>query len=357
LLTLPRSQKMTSKEAIFISYRRSDSQDMVGRIDDYLTDHFGREHVFLDRNSIDYGAVFPDRLKQAIQDSKVVLVVIGADWSSVRDEKGRRLENPDDWVRQEIALALEQRLVVIPVLLDGTNMPSPRELPQTIQKLAERNAIDLITRKNTNLFKAGMAEIITLIEKQVPELRPAPPITFDSFEFEVVTLQIQTGLFGKKVIRQSQKKTAKQYIEDLGNGVYFEMVFIPGGSFIMGTPASEKDSYDNERPQHRVTVPPFLMGKYAVTQRLWQTVASFPKVERELELNPSSFKGDQRPVEDVSWFDAVEFCQRLSRETGRRYRLPSEAEWEYACRAGTTTPFHFGETITAEWVNCIGTSP
>ncbi|MDX2212585.1 MAG: formylglycine-generating enzyme family protein, partial [Oculatellaceae cyanobacterium bins.114] len=168
---------------------------------------------------------------------------------------------------------------------------------------------------------------------------------------------IQAGLFGKKLIRQPQKKTAKQSIEDLGNGVDFEMVSIPGGSFIMGAPAAEKNSQERERPQHRVTVPPFLMGKYAVTQKVWQTVAGFPKIERELELNPSRLKGDQRPVEKVSWFEAVEFCQRLSRKTGRNYRLPSEAEWEYACRAGTTTPFHFGETVTAEWVNCNGSEP
>ncbi|MBD2464281.1 formylglycine-generating enzyme family protein [Oscillatoria sp. FACHB-1407] len=234
-------------------------------------------------------------------------------------------------------------------------MPRLGELPQTIQKLAERNAIDLVTRRSTNLFKAGMDEIINLIEKRVPELRPAPPMTLQPFEFEVVTLQIQAGLFGgKQVNRQSQKKTAQQHIEDLGNGVYCEMVSIPGGSFIMGAPASEESSEENERPQHRVTVQPFLMGKYAVTQKLWQTVAGFPTVEHDLELNPSRFKGDQRPVEQMSWFDAVEFCQRLSSETGRNYRLPSEAEWEYACRAGTTTPFHFGETVTVEWLNCIG---
>ena len=76
-----------------------------------------------------------------------------------------------------------------------------------------------------------------------------------------------------------------------------------------------------------------------------------PKLNRELKADPSRFKGDNRPVEQVTWFDAVEFCQRLSQYTKRNYRLPSEAEWEYACRAGTTTPFHFGETITSELAN------
>ena len=82
-----------------------------------------------------------------------------------------------------------------------------------------------------------------------------------------------------------------------------------------------------------------------------------PKIKLELKPDPSNFKGDDRPVEQVSWLEAVEFCQRLSRHTGREYRLPSEAEWEYACRAGTTTPFHFGETITPELVNYNGSNP
>ena len=88
------------------------------------------------------------------------------------------------------------------------------------------------------------------------------------------------------------------------------------------------------------------MGKYPVTQAQWRAVTSLPQVNRELDPDPSTFKGDSLPVEEVTWYDAVEFCQRLTQHTQRSYRLPSEAEWEYACRAGTTTPFHFGERLT-----------
>ena len=133
-----------------------------------------------------------------------------------------------------------------------------------------------------------------------------------------------------------------------------EMVAIPGGTFMMGSPPEELEHQDNESPQHSVTVQPFFMGKYQVTQAQWRFVAQLPQVNRELEQDPSHFKGDNRPVESVSWEDAVEFCDRLSQYTGRTYRLPSEAEWEYACRAGTTTPFHFGETITTDLVNYNG---
>nr|WP_284707159.1 formylglycine-generating enzyme family protein [Lyngbya confervoides] len=100
---------------------------------------------------------------------------------------------------------------------------------------------------------------------------------------------------------------------------------------------------------------PFFMGKSPITQAQWCRVAQMSKVEREIEPDPSNFKGDNRPVEQVSWTDSVEFCRRLSKETNRPYRLPTEAEWEYACRAGTTTPFHFGESITPDLANYRGT--
>ncbi|PAX51498.1 formylglycine-generating enzyme family protein [Brunnivagina elsteri] len=108
---------------------------------------------------------------------------------------------------------------------------------------------------------------------------------------------------------------------------------------------------NSERPQHEVNIPSFFMGKYPVTQAQWKFVASLPQVNCELKSDPSYFKGENRPVERVSWFDALEYCDRISQYTGKNYRLPSEAEWEYACRAGTTTPFHFGETITSELAN------
>jgi formylglycine-generating enzyme required for sulfatase activity len=168
------------------------------------------------------------------------------------------------------------------------------------------------------------------------------------FEFDVITVDKK----GKENSRT--KQSAEVFAEDLGNGVLLEMVQIPQGSFLMGSPKNELERRDNEGPQHQVTVPAFLMGKYAVTQAQWKTVANLPQLERELQPDPSNFKGANRSVECVSWYDAVEFCARLSQHTGKPYRLPSEAEWEYACRAGTTTPFHFGETMTTDLANYDG---
>jgi formylglycine-generating enzyme required for sulfatase activity len=147
----------------------------------------------------------------------------------------------------------------------------------------------------------------------------------------------------------------KSYTEDLGSEVKLILMLIPAGEFMMGTPADEPESFDRERPQHLVQVPQFMMGRYPVTQAQWRVVAGYEQgTSVEINPDPSKFKGDNRPVEQVSWEEAQEFCQRLSEITGKNYRLPSEAEWEYACRAGTVTPFHFGATISSELANYRG---
>jgi formylglycine-generating enzyme required for sulfatase activity/uncharacterized caspase-like protein len=204
----------------------------------------------------------------------------------------------------------------------------------------------------TNIINISIEE--RLGDKKLPVIESDITEVKSSFTFEVVKVN-----YSGSIVNRSQG-SATQKIEDLGNGVSLEMVKIPGGSFLMGSSDKEAERFDDEGPQHYVDVPEFLMGKYAVTQGQWKAIASRTdlKVELDLELDPSHFKEPykdidrwNRPVEGVNWFEAVEFCQRLSKLTGRNYRLPSEAEWEYACRAGTTTPFYFGETITTELVN------
>jgi len=125
------------------------------------------------------------------------------------------------------------------------------------------------------------------------------------------------------------------FTENLPNGVTLEMVGLPAGQFLMGSPDSDPDARDNEKPQHQVKVNSFAIGKYPVTQAQYEAV---------MGTNPSRFQNNpQNPVEKVSWNDAQAFCQKLSQITGKTYRLPTEAEWEYACRAGTTTRFYFGD--------------
>ena len=176
------------------------------------------------------------------------------------------------------------------------------------------------------------------------------------------------------VFAEEQKKTA------------LTMLWIPPGRFWMGSPEEELDRQDLEGPQHLVQLQGFFMGQMPITQAQWRKVAAW--VEQpgeqwgcELKSNPAWFDGekvkiwkssgsasdesvvldgsantDLHPVEQVSWHGAMEFCNRLSQRTGRHYTLPSEAQWEYACRAGSTTPFHVGATITPDLANYDATT-
>jgi formylglycine-generating enzyme required for sulfatase activity len=173
--------------------------------------------------------------------------------------------------------------------------------------------------------------------------RKETSIQFQSFDFDVITVD-EKGDENKR-----SKKTAKFFTEDLGEGTFLNMIYVPGGTFQIGISlGGTKDQI----PQHSVTVPTFLMGKYLVTQAQWRMIAMLPIVKTILKIEPSYFKGDNLPVECISWTDTMEFCQRLSYLTGHSYRLPSEAEWEYACLAGTNTYYHFGETLTPKLARC-----
>ena len=163
-----------------------------------------------------------------------------------------------------------------------------------------------------------------------------------TFTFEVVTTNAKGSIINKR------NHSANYFVEDLGNGVKLEMVEIPAGTFYMGSPENEAGRNDSESPQHQVNVPSFFIGKYPLTQAQYQAI---------MGNNPAHFKGNNRPVECVSWNNAVNFCRKLNQKTGKNYKLPSEAQWEYACRAGTTTPFYFGESITPDLVNCDGNHP
>ena len=186
----------------------------------------------------------------------------------------------------------------------------------------------------------GTGLVTTIAFSQVFKVQPKPPELL-IFKFTTVTTLEKTGT----KLKSNPNNEAKYFKEDLGNGMLLEMVEISGGSFKMGSTPDETGRQKSEGPERIVNVPAFFMGKFEVTQEQYQQI---------IGKNPSGFQGKNRPVERVSWNDAIEFCKKLSQKTGRTYRLPSEAEWEYACRAGTTMPFYFGETITTDLVNYNG---
>ena len=160
----------------------------------------------------------------------------------------------------------------------------------------------------------------------------------ESHDLSYRTVEFETPTLKDNVIRTT-RKSARYFVETLDQDTSIEMIHVPGGSFIMGE--SDLEQYGG-MPQHSVTLPAFHLGRFAVTQKQWKAI---------MHHNLSANKGEDLPVENVSWHDATEFCRRLSRLTGRNYRLPSEAEWEYACRAGTTTAYSFGDEITTQLAN------
>ncbi|ABG49920.1 serine/threonine protein kinase [Trichodesmium erythraeum IMS101] len=181
------------------------------------------------------------------------------------------------------------------------------------------------------------SELITGTSRENISIPPLPKISVQIFT------TVKVNRRGEIISRTPAQ--AEVITENIGDRVSLEMVKIPGGRFLMGSPETEAERKNDESPQHDVDVPEFLMGKYAVTQAQWKAV---------MGNNPARFQGANRPVEQVSWSDATEFCRKLSQITGKQYSLPSESQWEYACRAGATTPFYFGETITSELVNYNG---
>jgi formylglycine-generating enzyme required for sulfatase activity len=180
--------------------------------------------------------------------------------------------------------------------------------------------------------------------------KPVGPADLYDVEHQTVTLD------ERGAIASRAKGRALAFRESVAPGVEFEMVEIPGGAFEMGEPGEPELGYSTAQPVHRVAVPQFYMGRTEVTQRLWRAVVALPKVNRDLREAPFAFKGDDLPVEGVSWAEANEFCLRLSRATGRNYRLPTEAEWEYACRGGAAGPYATGAFISAAFAN-VGVDP
>ncbi len=262
--------------------------------------------------------------------------IIWRNEAQVSDDFAKRLDN---MVREdfrdryqnamEVLYALKETSIIPP--LPPPPPPPPRYRREILIAMSGFTAA-ILTKDLWNRF---------LEEKALP---PQPLIQeVETVQaFETVTVNAKGKIISR---RQHQAEVIEVIIENPGNKVTLEMVKIPAGRFLMGSPDKEAGRYNNEGPQHYVDVPEFFIGKYPVTQAQWQAI---------MGNNPSRFEGANRPVETVNWYKAREFCQKLSQITNKNYRLPSESQWEYACRAGTTTPFYFGETITTELANYNG---
>ena len=290
---------------------------------------------------------FQEYIESVLNHCGVLLAVIGPHWAGESDT-GRRIDDPEDWVRIEVEAALKRDLPVIPVLIDHTRMPSKADLPPSLARLARREALSVDQGRG---FHDDVGQLIKGIESYLGRVPSAAPTQDRPRE---------------AAARPAEPQPPPPLTDrERSNSIGMTLVRIEPGSFLMGSneqqidqllrlfPDSKREWFDVEQPQHPVTITqPFFLGIHEVTQSQYQAV---------IGENPSRFKGsDDLPVESVSWLDAVLFCNLLSEREkrapfyriygtevtiagGNGYRLPTEAEWEYACRAGSTTLYPFGD--------------
>ncbi len=404
---------------IFISYRRGDSEGQARALSLELANYVGDKAVFMDVDSIALGRDFRQSLHDSLESCDAFLALIGPSWLDSKDAAGkRRLDDPTDFVRQEIATALKRNIPVTPVLLQDAQMPAEQSLPDDLKDLAFRNGFELShTRWRSDVRE--MAQRLGLGSAAAPaEARaasPAKPIALDqppAIRFGAAperqaevsgmararlwltrrgalgasaaaaaagavaisapfirrwalapprpvlkTIAFDYATVDEKGARMpAERASASIFTETLGASAGMDMVSTPAGVFTMGSPKYEPERRANEGPQHSVTLGRFFIGAFPVTQAQWAAVVTThpAKFAYELDPYPSFFKGDDLPVESIAWNQADEFCRRLAEMTRRDYRLPSEAEWEYSCRAGSTGPFNVGPTITTDLANYCG---
>jgi formylglycine-generating enzyme required for sulfatase activity len=400
---------------IFISYRRDDSQYQADKLHAALKPHVAnpRTDIFIDVDNIPLGVDFATHLEGKVGECEVLLALIGDEWLNIRDPATgrRRLDDPKDFVRIEIAAALQRGIPVVPVLFDGASIPPAEDLPEDLKPLARRNGlpvtrasfdsdmlrlvnglpIDLPGKRKAKapsdskpgksyaglilggLVVAGVGLGGLLIdplgwfieEEEVPRVEtPAETAVTEPFA-ELIDPDIPGAApdFSSVAERTAGKEPrAAEPIGDYKPGDVFSdcagcpsMIVVPAGTFTMGSPPTENGRSEHEGPQRTVTIgSDFAVGRYEVTWAEWDACVADGGCS---SAGPDGAGGDEgwgkgeRPVINVSWDDAQAYVSWLSRKTGKTYRLLSEAEWEYAARAGTSRAYWWGSSASHEYAN------
>lgn len=297
---------------IFLNYRRKDEPGYVQALYLALEREFGFNDVFMDiQDAILPGERFSQALRAGVAGCKIVLVIIGPRWLELlklRDGDG-------DYVLQEITLAFASHKRIIPVLVGGVQMPSKDCLPRSLEGLAALQAIAL----RPDSFSSDSLRLISHLQEHFRDARP-----------------MTAGALCPAWAVRAGEDNHGRWAEFQATSVPVRMRWVPAGSFVMGSGLKEAGHCEREGPQHKVSLcKPFWIGQAPCTQALWSAA---------MDQNPSEFVSPSRPVERVSWRDCLHFLQTINaRNPGLELRLPTEAEWEYACRAGTTTGTYAGD--------------
>jgi len=320
---------------IFISYRRDDTAGYAIALFTKLSEHFGRDRIFMDIDTIEPGLDFVEAIEQAVGSCDALIALIGKQWLSITDETGsRRLDDTYDIVRLEIATALARNVRVIPTLVHGAPMPRADDLPDALKKLARRHALELSDRRfdhDVSLLVATLEKILTPVQSAVSRIEP-PDI-----------LRILPPPF--------------------------EWCEIPAGHLTLGDDAETFDA------------PPFLMAKYPITYGQFQVFLdaadgfSNPTwwgglaadADHKRQPGEQRFKVESHPRENASWYDAVAFCRWLNtalkthpplslrerRPRGESYelRLPTEWEWQWAAQGSDDREYPWGNDFDTSRCN------
>lgn len=303
---------------IFISYRRAEDNKsyIVGQIHERLAAEFGAENVFRDLYGITGGQEWRSVLERELNDCKVMLVVMGPDWAGLANPDGQqRLSDPGDVTRWEVETGLRRsrngEATVIPVLVLDARMPGRSELPEVLWDLPEKNFV---------------------------RLRNHPDFDRD-FETLVRDIWAAKGV--------AKSKLDLEYFEP-------ETVLLPAGSFWMGSQAGEGVPAW-EIPLHEVMLPAYRVGKYPVTNRQYEYFIAETRIEVPRQLGWDGQRPprdrEQQPVSGVTWYEALAYCDWLSKKSGRPYALPNEAQWEKACRGGARCRYPWGDSFEAARCN------
>jgi formylglycine-generating enzyme required for sulfatase activity len=363
---------------IFISYRRDDSAAAAGRVNDRLEHEFGRESLFMDVDAIPLGVDFVNVLGAEVAKCDVLLAIIGPNWLDAKDEEGnRRLNNQHDFVLIEIAAALTRNIPVIPILLDGTRVPKAGQLPDELKSLARRNGLDVRHAS----FRGDMDRLVRALRGTSPPTpSPPKPTSREDQLREEGRIKIDAPIVRGAPdgwFKPGEGKVESFKDHELGP----EMVVVPAGEFMMGSSESEIAAlkqeynlgfYDCEGPQRTVRIKaPCAVGRHSITREQFAAFVSatghtteggiFTWKGGKWEIDPKASwqapglsQENNQPVVGINWDDAKAYADWLSRKTGKTYRLLSEAEREYVTRAGTTTAFWWGETISTSQANYDG---
>jgi formylglycine-generating enzyme required for sulfatase activity len=331
-------------------------------------------------------------INDALRGTDALIAIVGPNWRGTSEGGSARISDANDPVRIEVETALQRDIPVIPVLVGGAIMPKPTELPESLSEFSFRNAAYIDSGRN---FDTDVERLVRSMDRVLEEKVNAERIVQTKSWLErrpsrravltggglagvmLVVAAIAMWLGSNQVLRQadiSRPPRPLMHDQPASNDVPLsqereralksketfkecvscpEMVVVPAGNFTMGSPNNEKWRNSNEAPQHRVTIAkPVAISKFEITFNDWDACAAPGDCDQHISDN--GWGRGRQPVVNVTWDHTQRYVAWLSKVTGKPYRLLSEAEWEYAARAGTETPYFWGDQIGNSNANCTG---